>query len=81
MGYEGKRSIQRHALRGVKVRICRDCLRPFEEYQNQDYDPARELGDIFLKSTGIAGNDDLCPECRDKLGMLNLMGFLPMKPG
>jgi len=61
----------------IKVKICRDCLRPFDDDQEQDYDPARELGDIFLKSAGATGDDDLCPECRKKLGMLNLMGFPP----
>ena len=59
------------------MNICRDCLPPFDDDQEQDYDPARELGDIFLKSTGVANNDNLCPECRKKLGMLNLMGFRP----
>ncbi|MDI6776169.1 MAG: hypothetical protein QMD03_02845 [Syntrophales bacterium] len=39
-----------------------------------DYDPARELGDIFLKNTRTASDDDFCPGCREKLGMLNLMG-------
>lgn len=62
------------------MKICRDCSRPFDEDQEQDHDPARELGGIFLKSTVVANNDDLCPECLEKLGMLNLMGFFPMKP-
>jgi len=59
------------------VKICRDCLRPFDDNQEQDYDPARELGDIFLKSAGAA-SDDLCPECREKMGLMNLLGFSPM---
>jgi hypothetical protein len=45
--------------------------------KNRIYDPARKLGDIYLKSAGATGDDDLCPECRKKLGMLNLMGFSP----
>ena len=62
------------------MKICRDCLLQFDDDQEQDYDPARELGDIFLKSAGSASFKDLCPECREKLGMMNLLGFSPMKP-
>ncbi len=65
---------------GIKVKFCRECLRPFDDHQEQDYDPARQLGDIFLNSTGIANNDELCPECREKLGMINLLGLFPMNP-
>ena len=62
------------------MKTCRDCLLPFDDDKEQDYDPARELGDINLKSAGATSDDDLCHQCRAKLGMMNLMGFIPMKP-
>jgi hypothetical protein len=50
----------------INLEICRDCLRSFDDDQEQDYDPARKLGNIYLESAGATGDDDLCPECRKK---------------
>jgi hypothetical protein len=57
------------------MKVCSGCLKPFDEWQDKDCDPARELEDIFLKSIDSVNDDDLCPECREKMGMLNLMGL------
>ena len=59
----------------TKMKICPECLRPFEEWQDLEYNPLCKLGEIFLRSTGRTNDVDLCPECRQKMGMLNLMGF------
>ena len=37
--------------------------------------PARELGDIFISGIGDVDIKDICPECREQLGIINLMGF------
>ncbi len=57
------------------MKICSKCFREFNEREDTDYNPAVALGDIFLEHTAGANGADLCPECREELGMLNLMGF------
>jgi hypothetical protein len=34
-----------------------------------------EIGDIYLESTGTVRIDDICPECREDLGIMSLLGF------
>ena len=41
------------------------------------YSPASDLGDIFISEIGDASVADLCPECREELGILSLLGFEP----
>jgi hypothetical protein len=57
------------------MKICSKCSRKFNDQEDADYNPARELEDIFLKHTIGVNSDDLCPECIEELGRLNLMGF------
>jgi hypothetical protein len=54
--------------------LCRRCGEEFEE-DSGDYNPAQELGEMFLDSMGGSGADDLCPKCREELGATNLLGF------
>jgi transposase len=37
--------------------------------------PAEELADILIESTGTDRLSDLCPTCREKVGIVNLLGF------
>ena len=59
------------------MKLCKKCFREFDEDDKMDDSPARELGDIFISKIG---NDDLekelCPECREELGVMNLIGFM-----
>ena len=57
------------------MKICRNCSRPFDKQQDLDYGPARELGDIFLRRSSADDDEELCPDCREKLGVSNLLGF------
>jgi len=34
-----------------------------------------EIGDIYLESAGTVSIDDICPECREDLGIMSLLGF------
>ena len=59
------------------MKLCKKCFREFDEDESIDSSPARELGDIFILKIG---NDDLekelCPECREEFGVMNLIGFM-----
>ena len=59
------------------MKLCKRCFREFDEDENLDYSPARELADIFISDTGDIEAEDICPECREELGIMNLMGFRP----
>ncbi|HNT56275.1 MAG TPA: hypothetical protein PKL99_00195 [Syntrophales bacterium] len=51
------------------------CHREFDEEAIRDYSPAEELVDILLPSLGIESVDDICPDCREELGILGLLGL------
>lgn len=62
------------------MKICKNCFQEFEDLYLPEASPALVLGEIFLASVG--GDDsgahdaqDLCPDCREKLGVSNLLGF------
>lgn len=57
------------------MKICRVCHRKFDEEAIQDYSPAGELADILLSSLGVESVDDICPDCREELGVLGLLGL------
>lgn len=57
------------------MKICRVCHREFDEEAIQDYSPAEELADILLPSLGIESIDNICPDCREEVGILGLLGL------
>jgi len=54
---------------------CKRCGQKFEADDDLDYSPARELGDIFVESIGDVDPQSLCPDCREELGIVSLLGF------
>ncbi len=58
--------------------ICQRCFKKFED--NQAHTPAEELGEIFQRSTKLRDVDQLCPKCKEELGIMNLLGFLIFPP-
>ena len=54
------------------MKICDNCHR---EYFDEDdrATPTEELGRIVLDA--IRDPPSLCPDCREELGILNLLGF------
>ncbi|HLA27359.1 MAG TPA: hypothetical protein VJZ49_05640 [Syntrophales bacterium] len=57
------------------MKICKRCLQEFDENENFCDNPATELADIFLESAGAESAHDLCLQCKQELGMANLMGL------
>ncbi len=57
------------------MKVCKRCFKEFDEDESVDYSPARELGDIFISDGSKDDIRDLCPQCREELGVMNLMGF------
>jgi hypothetical protein len=57
------------------MKICKKCFRAFNERDDDSHNPMVELGKIFLEHTTETNVNDYCPECREKLGILNLAGF------
>jgi hypothetical protein len=55
--------------------LCKRCFKEFDEDESVDYSPARKLGDIFISNVGNVEVEDLCPECREGFGLMNLLGF------
>jgi hypothetical protein len=51
---------------------CRRCGAQFERHE-EAVSPAEELGEIFA-AEGYAP-EELCPDCREELGAMNLLGF------
>lgn len=55
------------------MQTCKRCFREFEE-DGIDISPPEELADIVLLDTGTEDINDLCPQCREELGLMSLMG-------
>jgi len=56
------------------MKTCKRCFREFEKDDIAE-SPAEELADIFLQDIGVEDINDLCPQCREELGVMNLLGF------
>ena len=52
---------------------CRKCGEKYDEEEGA-VSPVESLGELFLESAGESPQN-LCPRCREELGMLALLGF------
>lgn len=59
---------------GVKMTICQRCFKEYEGTESLTT-PMEQLGQIFQKSVNGYDVANLCPECIEELGIVNLMGF------
>jgi len=62
------------------MKICQNCFQEFEDTPEPASTPAEVLGEIFLETMGgnnpgIQDGRNLCHACREKLGIVNLLGF------
>jgi len=59
------------------MKICKRCFWEFDESEVDvlDVSPAKELTDIFLQDIGVEDINDLCPLCREEMGVMDLLGF------
>jgi len=65
------------------MKICQNCFQEFEDMTEAATIPAEVLGEIFLEAVGCDNPEAIgvqdarrfCPSCREKLGIVNLLGF------
>jgi len=62
------------------MKICQNCFQEFEDKMVATVSPVEVLGEIFLETMGdnnpgIQDGRNRCPVCREKLGIVNLLGF------
>ncbi|TSA48168.1 MAG: hypothetical protein D4R56_00875 [Deltaproteobacteria bacterium] len=57
------------------MKTCKRCLREYEDSISVHKNPAHELGELFLKATEPEEENDLCPDCREEMGIFTLLGF------
>ncbi len=55
------------------MKICLRCSKEFPEDDPHD-NPKKELGKLYFDAIGTINANDLCPECREDLGIVNLLG-------
>lgn len=56
------------------IKNCKRCAREYDDYEGP-MTPAEELGQICLESIGDEHADQLCPDCKEEVGILNLLIF------
>jgi hypothetical protein len=56
------------------MRICKRCFREFDD-EDEDAGPVEKLGEIFLKSVDERDIKGYCPECKEEIGIMNVLGF------
>ena len=52
---------------------CRKCGEKYDEEEGS-VNPVEALGELFLESVGERP-ENLCPRCREEIGVLGLLGF------
>ena len=58
----------------IEFKLCKRCFREFKE-EDITISPAKELADIMIQDIGVEDINDLCPQCREELGVVNMLGF------
>ena len=56
------------------MKTCSKCGESFWE-GDEEYSPATDLGEMFLDHTGDDDAGDVCPKCKEELGIINLLGL------
>jgi hypothetical protein len=56
------------------LKTCKRCLKDFPDDYSID-NPAVDLDEIYVDAIGTINANDLCPECREDLGIMNILGF------
>jgi len=62
------------------MKVCQNCFQEFEDEAVTTASPVEVLGEIFLETMGgnnpdIQDGRNLCPACREEMGIINLLGF------
>lgn len=59
----------------MQMKICKRCFGEFDGEDVLDASPAAELADIMLRDIGVDDINDLCSQCREELGVMDMLGF------
>lgn len=62
-------------FQGKVMPTCLRCNARFDETEPIEYNPIEELGAVFIETIGNIDFHDLCPACREKLGIFSLLAF------
>lgn len=54
------------------MKTCKYCDERFDETEQEPGSPG-QLGAISLETARDADSDDVCPKCKEELGIINLM--------
>jgi hypothetical protein len=57
------------------LKTCPLCHREFDSRDTGDDSPAGGIGSLFLEAAGGLDPEELCPDCREEIGVFNLLGF------
>ncbi len=57
------------------MKVCKRCFMEFDENEDLYIDPAEDIGDI-LSHIGVDDINDICPECREELGVAICLGVV-----
>jgi len=56
------------------MKVCKRCFKEFEE-EDIYISPAEIVANIMIQNIGVEDINDLCPQCREDLGVMNMLGF------
>lgn len=57
------------------MKICTYCGLPFDDTEIQETNPVQKIGELFYDSINQINSEEICPQCKEKLGILNVLGF------
>ncbi|HEU18287.1 MAG TPA: hypothetical protein ENO00_02750 [Deltaproteobacteria bacterium] len=57
------------------MKTCQRCRREFTPDESLVDGLAEHLGELFIETIGTDDIKNLCPDCIDELGILNVLGF------
>jgi hypothetical protein len=57
------------------MKTCRNCGCPIDEADPVPESPAEILGGLFHDTVSPVDDTDICPACKEELGMFSILGF------
>jgi hypothetical protein len=57
------------------MKICKYCGLPFDDDKIQETNPVQKIGELFYNSRNLMDGEEICLQCKEKLGILNILGF------
>lgn len=57
------------------MKTCAYCGLLFEDIEIQENNPFQKIGKLFYMANNQIDSEGICPQCKEKLGILNILGF------